>query len=819
MRKFRRSGTGDRKMRLAICLLAVLLLATGPARATILMAKNGMLLEGKLGYLASIDENPLVVNVPEGGVDVKQVVLLDDGLRRTYLSWLQVQEDSLRESDPSGVEVIKIRQNVASGRRQIGSVTSILGIGPFDQWGRRTFSIMTARGVEHISQGITEITPLYTRVEGLSGLPSIRWDCRVATSSIPRETLSQVIRIQGREQGPDARLQAVRLLFGAERYNDARIELQQAMQEFPELGELQDLLKQLKQYSAQRLVDEIQLRQQAGQHQRVQSLLSRFPEDGIAPELLLRVGEVLREYQRQADEQERLKAALDQLVGELKDPVVSTEARAAAQEIRERLNWNSMSRLQDFQRLGDDPQLLPDSRLSLLVSGWILGSGSATQNLMEALSVVRARDLVLAYLRSESEAERTAILERLGREEGGTPQRVAQIIKSLTPPIESAPQEGRPPGNFVFQVPGVDSRGDFAYEVQLPDEYDPYRRYPAIVTLHGHGRTPSDQIQWWAGPFQEQAGQRLGQATRHGYIVIAPSWLRENQRQYEYTGREHAIVLTCLRDACRRFSVDTDRVFLSGHSVGGDAAWDVGLAHPDVWAGVIPIAAVADYGPTAPKYVSQYWENARYVPLYFVTGELDGNKLDLNRRDFDRYLKRSGLDVIIVEYIGRGHEHFYDEIHRLFTWMSLHRRDFYPRQYACQTMRPFDNFFWNLELVGLPEAAMVPPLAWPADSARPAVQEFRKTAVDTLWIETGAEQAWLWLSPDVIALDGRLSITVNGRPRTYDALPQVETLLEDARTRRPAECLLEQNRIGDGKTVRALICRPVPTWSPTRDPT
>ena len=49
-------------------------------------------------------------------------------------------------------------------------------------------------------------------------------------------------------------------------------------------------------------------------------------------------------------------------------------------------------------------------------------------------------------------------------------------------------------------------------------------------------------------------------------------------------------MLNSLRDACRRFSVDSDRVFISGHSMGGDAAWDLGTAHPDLWAGMIPIA-------------------------------------------------------------------------------------------------------------------------------------------------------------------------------------------------------------------------------------
>src|SRR4029453_16143424 len=93
-------------------------------------------------------------------------------------------------------------------------------------------------------------------------------------------------------------------------------------------------------------------------------------------------------------------------------------------------------------------------------------------------------------------------------------------------------------------------------------------------------------------------------------------------------------VLGSLRDACRRFSIDTDRVYLSGHSMGGDAAWDIALAHPDLWAGVIPIVATAD------KYVTRYWENAKYVSFYFVCGEKDGNKLALNATDWDRYLKR-----------------------------------------------------------------------------------------------------------------------------------------------------------------------------------
>ena len=86
------------------------------------------------------------------------------------------------------------------------------------------------------------------------------------------------------------------------------------------------------------------------------------------------------------------------------------------------------------------------------------------------------------------------------------------------------------------------------YYVQLPPEYDPYRLYPAVVTLSAEVTTAGQQIDWWAGP-AVAGGPRTGQATRQGYIVIAPVWTVEQQGEYAYSAREHAAVLNSLRDA------------------------------------------------------------------------------------------------------------------------------------------------------------------------------------------------------------------------------------------------------------------------------
>ena len=104
------------------------------------------------------------------------------------------------------------------------------------------------------------------------------------------------------------------------------------------------------------------------------------------------------------------------------------------------------------------------------------------------------------------------------------------------------------------------------------------------------------------------------------------------------------------------------------------------------------------------------------MPFYFVCGELDDNRMTKNARDLDRYLQR-GYNATVVEYLGRGHEHFSDEILRLFDWMGRFHRDFFPREFSCTTMREGDNFFWWVE-VG--RACRRGPSSIPPNGPRPA---------------------------------------------------------------------------------------------------
>ncbi|HEX3599629.1 MAG TPA: peptidase, partial [Lacipirellulaceae bacterium] len=238
-------------------------------------------------------------------------------------------------------------------------------------------------------------------------------------------------------------------------------------------------------------------------------------------------------------------------------------------------------------------------------------------------------------------------------------------------------------------------------------------------------------------------------------------------------------VLRALRDACRRFSIDTDRVFLTGHGMGGDSAWDIAIAHPDVWAGVIPVVAVAD------KFVTRYAKNAPYVAWYVVAGELDGDKMSRNAQQIDRYLQPN-TDITVVEYLGRGYEPFGDEIQHLFDWMGRKQRKA-PKDIDCVTMRPWDNFFWWLEADGLPAKSMVAPGNWPPQhEVRPATVIGKRLAINKVTVKLQASKVTVWLSPDLVDFTQPLVVEVNYRaitPRDRIVKPDVGVLLEDARTR------------------------------------
>ena len=770
--------------------LACLTLALGTratALADKLVMKDGRVYEGKLARLPGTGQQAPTAPA-DGAPEAQPIVLVDDNLRRIFVPKLQVQEAVA--SDLPASEAFQVHQTVVRQGARTTPIGPLLRIDPFDEFGRRILEMNTAHGRVSIIQGTTLITPAWTKVESVArngGGKNYIWDMRIATSSIPSDALRKIVHKRIDPKKLESRLQLVRLLLQSVRYQDAQAELEQIIADFPDhKRQFEPTLRDLRQQVARQALDEIKVRRKAGQHKFAMQLLEGFPAEGVAGETLQAVKQALDEYRAEfARRDEIIKTFAEQLES-LDDAALRPRIKPIQDEIAKELNLNGLDRMAAYRQLRDDETLKAEDKLALAISGWLVGADDALRNLPVALSLVKVRDLVRQYLAEPSQAQRNALLAEIKSQEGATPELVAKLLEYLLPPLEiaappdgppkDAPPKDAPPNFYELKIDGRE--GDpVTYCVQLPPEYDPHRRYPVVLTLNGARTTPRLQIDWWAGPVGPD-GMRLGQGTRHGYIVLAPAWSKEGQTKYGYSAAEHTAVLNSLRDACRRFSIDTDRIFLSGHSMGGDAAWDIGVAHPDLWAGVMPIVARGD------KYVKVVWENLRRLPFYLVGGQLDGSSKD-NTTEIDRYMKR-GYNATWVEYQGRCHENFSDEILRLFDWMGRCQRDFFPKDFQCSSMRLGDNFFWWVELDEFSEKAMVDPHEFPRKGSRPALTKAAVNAKNGLTVTTGAGKAIVWLSPKIVDFQQKISVKVNGKAARLPpsgVQPSLGVMLEDARTR------------------------------------
>ena len=751
---------------------AIAALALAVARADRVEMADGRVLEGRFALLPGVATDP--TRQQEGGGT--PILVCDDELTRTMVSKRRVVKTEPAPVE-MGLEKIPIPQRVPETGRRVVGIGSVLEVTPFDEFGRRILSLATAGGRVDVVQGITEITPRWTRVDGIMTENPLVLDMRLATATIPRDVLRRVIEQRIDRTNADQRLRVVRLLLQGERYEEARSELDEVLRDFPDLAHLADERRRIAELAARRLLDEILMRGRGGQDRLAIKLLADFPTADVSGELLEEVREARDRYRDRQDRARGLVESLRSRLARLEDEPSRREAAAVVAEIERELSFGTLGRLATYEGLAADETIASDRAVAIAINGWLQGAAVGDGNLKVALSAFRLRALLRDYLVADDEPTRAGLLVRMKEEEAFEPATLAALAAHMRPPVESP--EPAAPGLHELTVPGLPGGPEIRCLVQLPPEYDPLRRYPAILALHAAGAAPLTQIEWWAGP-PTPNGPRLGQATRHGAIVIAPAWARDNQTSYEYSAREHAAVLRSLREACRRFAIDTDRVFLAGHAAGGDAAWDIGLAHPDLWAGLVAISATAD------RYVQHYWKNARTLPLYFVGGELEGGSLQRNGGELDRYFFR-GYDATYVEYRGRGRDHFSDELLRIFDWMSRKRRTAFPDTIEAVSMRPWDRFFWWLEFREAPPRTVVLPEQWPTKGAVAFEVEGRSTSVNTgnrISAQCGAKGVRIWLSPEWIDFGPPTTVSVSGdRLFSGTVHPDAQVLLEDVRLR------------------------------------
>lgn len=760
---------------LILCFLGLDFFPFSAAQAGEVELEHGTIIRGSLvpilgltDALASKLEGDVPIQESARTFDGAPIYLVDDGMVRYFVPRRQVVRKN-QDQELSRLETFKLPQKVTGRNQMLKTVGSYIDVTDFDKFGRRTVTLNTSKGNLALLQGVTEITPHHLKLTGLKQ----QWDLGLRTTSIKEDVLDAMLNEAIDHLNPNERIAVARFYIQAGLYLPAGEAFDAIERDFPEYKEkIATYVSELRTLHSQQLLNELNQRRRAGQHRLAQNAIMKFPTNNVAQSILRQIREVQDDYNKQQEQIDKARIRLGELEAEMKDPATRNLLQAYRREVMTQLNFETVNRLGAFLNLENDDSLTAQEKLALAYSGWIVGAANVVTDLNTALNLWTARAQVLEYLRTENEQLSDQMLETLSKLEGVSAAVVKQMIP-LLPPILDAPVRDIT-NSFPVHVTDPKAEVPVSYSVLLPIEYDPHHTYPMIVALRPSTLDANSVLDWW-GKYKNGPGQ----SQRRGYIVIAPEYLSKDQENYEDNVTAHYAVIESIRDARKRFNVDSDRVFLSGHGTGADAAFDIGMSHPDLFAGVMPIA-----GKTS-AFNLHYWQNAKDLPFYIVGGELDRDTLEHNSLVINRMM-RYGYDIIYAEYKGRGYESYYEEIHNLFNWMELHQRLKYPKDIEEKILRPIDNRFYWVRTEDLPAKSMQP-VTFNSNQrirARPVELKVNIKIGNVIYVRSGGKINTLWLNPELVDFDKRLEVRIDGQRKFNDFLrPDMKAMLDDFKNR------------------------------------
>lgn len=198
------------------------------------------------------------------------------------------------------------------------------------------------------------------------------------------------------------------------------------------------------------------------------------------------------------------------------------------------------------------------------------------------------------------------------------------------------------------------------YLVQLPKNYDPkeQKKWPLLIFLHGMESRGSD-----LDLVKQRVLPKLAESKEDfPFILVSP------QCPADSVWDDHIVALNnVLDEVIGKYNVDTDRVYLTGMSLGGHGTWAFAMSYPERFAAIAPVCGWAD--PTKVDRIKD-------MPVWAFHGDKDDMvPISCEQKAVDA-LKGIGGDVKFTVYQGVDHNAWDPTYNNeeLYTWFLQHTK-------------------------------------------------------------------------------------------------------------------------------------------------
>ena len=285
-----------------------------------------------------------------------------------------------------------------------------------------------------------------------------------------------------------------------------------------------------------------------------------------------------------------------------------------------------------------------------------------------------------------------------------------------------------------------------------------------LIALHGGGEDQGD-----AG----NAFGIFGGATGNGMTVIAPEVMKKVSSAWTEEPEER-MVLELIEAAKRTFPVDTNRIYIAGHSMGGDGSWMIGGRNADLFAAAAPMAGSVMPYMAPGKLNRRETPRADYLGLmegvlpnlmhlpYHISHSADDRNEAIHPDDIaTERLKTLGsaypgcYEFIYDRIDGNGHGLPPTGVSPVMEWMAKHTRDPYPKTVVWETWWP-----WKRQMYWLYQAAPLDAWRFTATVTAPNVVDVTATSKVFEGRPTPKDlELTLMLSPKMFDLSQPLKVT------------------------------------------------------------
>jgi predicted peptidase len=192
------------------------------------------------------------------------------------------------------------------------------------------------------------------------------------------------------------------------------------------------------------------------------------------------------------------------------------------------------------------------------------------------------------------------------------------------------------------------------YRIYVPKGYTPTLNYPLIVFLHG---AMSDENTFMAPEVLQPA------AERYGYLVVAING-RGPISFYSKDSGAQQDMLDVMALMQKYYKIDPNRVFLTGHSMGGMGTWKLGLEFRENFAALAPQA-----GTGLMPDLDATLATGKKIPILITVGGKDPHVPPGPAIEVYRKLKEAGYPTKIVVYPEDDHNTvFHSSVPEVFAW-------------------------------------------------------------------------------------------------------------------------------------------------------